>query len=265
MPGRKYSSGSEYRYGAANGQEKSTEINDNSYTADYWILKLNATGGIIWQNTINGEDVDNCFDIAETYEHNIVITGHSKSMSQYDKEEKFIHESPMATYYSHFDQNDYDYWVTTLNASGELIWQNTIGGNMNDYATSVSLTPSGQILIGGYSSSFISADKSADPNGFPEEIDMLTDYPYSGIFGDYDFWIVLMEPDGCVPSTETCNSNDDNCNGLIDEGVVETISISAGGPIIFCQGGNVLLTATYSGATVPVSYTHLTLPTSDLV
>jgi len=36
MPGRKYSSGSEYRYGAANGQEKSTEINDNSYTADYW-------------------------------------------------------------------------------------------------------------------------------------------------------------------------------------------------------------------------------------
>ena len=224
-----------------------TEI---SYTADYWILKLNATGGIIWQNTINGEDVDNCFDIAETYEHNIVITGHSKSMSQYDKEEKFIHESPMATYYSHFDQNDYDYWVTTLNASGELIWQNTIGGNMNDYATSVSLTPSGQILIGGYSSSFISADKSADPNGFPEEIDMLTDYPYSGIFGDYDFWIVLMEPDGCVPSTETCNSNDDNCNGLIDEGVVETISISAGGPIIFCQGGNVLLTATYSGATV---------------
>ena len=74
--------------------------------------------------SINGEDVDNCFDIAETYEHNIVITGHSKSMSQYDKEEKFIHESPMATYYSHFDQNDYDYWVTTLNASGELIWQN---------------------------------------------------------------------------------------------------------------------------------------------
>ena len=35
MPGRKYSSGSEYRYGF-NRQEKSTEINDNSYTAEFW-------------------------------------------------------------------------------------------------------------------------------------------------------------------------------------------------------------------------------------
>lgn len=35
MPGRTLNSSS-YRYGAANGQEKSTEINENSYTADYW-------------------------------------------------------------------------------------------------------------------------------------------------------------------------------------------------------------------------------------
>ncbi|MBK9457386.1 MAG: hypothetical protein IPO24_18265 [Bacteroidetes bacterium] len=33
-------------------------------------------------------------------------------------------------------------------------------------------------------------------------------------------------------------------------GITETIAISAGGPTTFCQGGNVLLTATYSGATV---------------
>ncbi|MBK7442831.1 MAG: FG-GAP repeat protein [Bacteroidetes bacterium] len=49
---------------------------------------------------------------------------------------------------------------------------------------------------------------------------------------------------------ELCNSLDDNCNGLIDDGISETISISAGGPISFCQGGSVLLTATYSGASV---------------
>ncbi len=38
MPGRKcQSSGNApYRYGAANGQEKSTEINENSYTAEFW-------------------------------------------------------------------------------------------------------------------------------------------------------------------------------------------------------------------------------------
>ena len=36
MPGRKYTNGgSSYRYGF-NGQEKSTEINDDSYTAEFW-------------------------------------------------------------------------------------------------------------------------------------------------------------------------------------------------------------------------------------
>ena len=35
MPGRTFNS-SEYRYCAANGQEKSTEINENSYTAEFW-------------------------------------------------------------------------------------------------------------------------------------------------------------------------------------------------------------------------------------
>jgi RHS repeat-associated protein len=35
MPGRSFSSGSKYRYGF-NGQEKSTEINESSYTAEFW-------------------------------------------------------------------------------------------------------------------------------------------------------------------------------------------------------------------------------------
>jgi hypothetical protein len=35
MPGRIFNS-SLYRYGAANGQEKSTEIHENSYTAEFW-------------------------------------------------------------------------------------------------------------------------------------------------------------------------------------------------------------------------------------
>ena len=51
-------------------------------------------------------------------------------------------------------------------------------------------------------------------------------------------------------SEEVCNGLDDDCNGIVDDGLTETISISAGGPIIFCQGGNVILTATFTGATV---------------
>ena len=40
---------------------------------------------------------------------------------------------------------------------------------------------------------------------------------------------------------------DDNCNGLIDDDVIETISISPAGPTTFCQGNSVILNATTSG------------------
>ncbi|MFI5170965.1 MAG: FG-GAP-like repeat-containing protein [Chitinophagales bacterium] len=56
--------------------------------------------------------------------------------------------------------------------------------------------------------------------------------------------------DFCVAVAETCNSLDDDCNGSIDDDIIETINISADDPTIFCQGGSVLLTATYSGTSV---------------
>ena len=51
-------------------------------------------------------------------------------------------------------------------------------------------------------------------------------------------------------SYEICNTFDDDCDGSIDEDIPITITIAADAPTTFCQGGNVLLTATYSGATV---------------
>ncbi len=51
-------------------------------------------------------------------------------------------------------------------------------------------------------------------------------------------------------STEICNSLDDDCDGTTDEEITESISISAGGATTFCQGGNVLLSAIYSGVTI---------------
>ncbi|MBK8341879.1 MAG: T9SS type A sorting domain-containing protein [Bacteroidetes bacterium] len=51
-----------------------------------------------------------------------------------------------------------------------------------------------------------------------------------------------------IPSIELCNSIDDNCNGIIDEDITASITVSAGGPTTFCSGGSVLLFATtYTG------------------
>ncbi|MFI5172726.1 MAG: T9SS type A sorting domain-containing protein, partial [Chitinophagales bacterium] len=112
----------------------------------------------------------------------------------------------------------------------------TIGGNNNDFLYSIQQTIDGGYILGGYSYSPISGDKTEGNMGAGSS------------FADY--WVVKLEGPGCIPTTELCNSLDDNCNGLIDDGITETISIAAGGPTTFCQGGNVLLTATYSGVSV---------------
>jgi hypothetical protein len=81
--------------------------------------------------------------------------------------------------------------------------------------------------------------------------------------GAYDSGVFLKSNSisvGCVSAPEICNSLDDNCNGIIDDGITETISISAGGPTTFCQGGSVLLTAIYSGATVQWKRNGVNIP-----
>ncbi len=59
---------------------------------------------------------------------------------------------------------------------------------------------------------------------------------------------------------EICNGFDDDCDAIIDEDIIETVSIIASGPTTFCQGGSVLLTATYTGAMVQWKMDGVNIP-----
>ena len=184
---------------------------------DYWVVKLNSSGVIEWQNTIGGSSDDYLLSLQQTTDDGYILGGYSISGISGDKTETSL--------------GGYDYWVVKLNNSGAIELQNTIGGIGNDYLRSLQQTTDDGYILGGYSISGISGDKTETSLGF------------------YDYWVVKLEGD-CTPITEICNTLDDNCNGLIDDGVVETISISAGGATTFCQGGSVILTASHSGTSL---------------
>ena len=121
-----------------------TEANIGSY--DYWILKLDSLGNIMWQNTIGGTSSDILNDIIQTKDEGYILAGSSSSEITGDKIEGNLGET--------------DYWVVKLDSLGNITWQNTIGGNRHDGLYSIKNTLDGGYILAGYSKSDMSVDKT---------------------------------------------------------------------------------------------------------
>ncbi len=133
---------------------------------DYWIVKVNSTGIIQWQNTIGGSSSDELTSIRQTTDGGYILGGFSSSNISGDKTENCI--------------GGWDYWIVKVDSLGVVQWQNTIGGNGNEQLNDVQLTFDGGYVLGGWSESNISGDKTENSKG------------------DRDFWIVKVDSLGVI-------------------------------------------------------------------
>ncbi|SRX55878.1 T9SS type A sorting domain-containing protein [Aequorivita sp. CIP111184] len=138
---------------------------------DYWALKLDSNGIIVWQNTIGGVDLDQLNDILVLSNGNYILGGNSNSNASGDKSEN--------------SNGSDDYWIVNLNALGDIVWENTIGGNDGDYLKFLVQKDSETILVGGNSFSGISGDKSESSRG------------------EQDLWILTLGLSGNILSQKT--------------------------------------------------------------
>lgn len=145
-------------YSASNISGDKTENSQGVF--DYWVIKLDGGGNIIWQNTIGGDSDDFLESIAQTLDGEYICGGRSQSNISGDKIEN--------------SQGGYDYWVLKLDALGNILWQNTIGGSNSDELYSISPISDGEYICGGYSFSNISGDKTENVQGY------------------WDFWVVKL-------------------------------------------------------------------------
>ena len=149
------------------------------HTKDYWVVKLNSTGDIEWQNTIGGTGDDYIQAIRQTPDGGYILGGYSFSKISGDKTE--------------FNIGGSSYWIVKIDAVGNIMWQNTIDGVNEDKLTSLDLTADGGYILGGYSKSGISGEK--------------TEACFNNSF---DYWIIKVSATGNPEWQNTIGGNNDD-------------------------------------------------------
>jgi len=128
-------------------------ISVNKGERDYWIVKLNNYGTILWQNTFGGSLVDQPNSIIETGDEGCIVAGLSNSD---DGDVEGSHGSG-------------DSWIIKLSSSGVLQWQKRLGGSQPDDARVIIHTADDGYLVTGSTWS-IDGDVSGNNPGRNQEI-----------------------------------------------------------------------------------------------
>ncbi|WP_452228886.1 T9SS type B sorting domain-containing protein [Lacinutrix sp. MEBiC02404] len=148
------------------------DVSVNKGSADYWIFKIDSLGNLQWEKTFGGTGYDFCRKVEETFDGNFIVTGYSNSN---DGDVTGAH-------------GNYDFWVLKLNASGNIMWKNAIGGSDIDISTSIVETTDNGYLVSG---------KSDSSDG-----DRL---PLQGISNGS--WVVKLDINGVITWKQSWNNN----------------------------------------------------------
>ena len=101
-----------------------------------------------WDHRYGGSGFENLFSIQKTADGGFILGGYSDSPVSGDKSEP--------------GWGGDDYWIMKVNSNGFKQWNKRYGGTDHDEFTAVIQTKDGGYILGGYSRSDISGDKSQD-------------------------------------------------------------------------------------------------------
>jgi hypothetical protein len=133
---------------------------------DYWIVKTDSLGNKEWDKDFGGADFDLLFSLQQTSDGGYILGGYSYSGISGDKTQPL------------WGTAGSDYWILKLDSLGNKQWDKDFGGTYDDFLGSIQQTADGGFILGGYSSSGISGDKTQPT------------------WGSTDYWIVKTDSSG---------------------------------------------------------------------
>ncbi len=249
------------------GYTISSAFGDN----DFFIMKLNGSGNVVWSNLYGGSGNDQAVSMIKTSDGNFVICGTSTSFSgTYDPFALKIDQNGniiwnnlyrwwnedygtniiqtddggflLTGYSNSFSLGGYDVIALKLDQSGIRMWYRVYGGSENDYCTSAAISPDGGYMLAGYTFSYGVAGEGYIVKTYGDGV-----YRWSKTYGGAGFdniKDIQKVSNGFIASGSTSSF------GLVDEDAMvfnidnqdgyvywtKTFDGNAGGPSTFIKG-----------------------------
>jgi len=243
----------------------------NSFGAgnyDFWLIKTDANGNMMWNQTYGGTDYDGAQSVVQTSDGGYALAGRTDS----------------------FGAGRFDFWLVKTDANGNMMWNQTYGGTERDLAYSLVQTSDGGFALAGYTESFGAGDYDywlvkTDANGNMmwnqtyggTDLDEATSlvqtsdegYALAGSANSFDnggVWLVKTDVSGNMMWNRTHGRPSSETSQLSAQSVVET---SDGGYALTGIGdydfwliktdanGNMLFYQTYAGTQWYEAYTQV--------
>lgn len=123
---------------------------NSTLPTDFWIVKLDMNGSIIWDKEYGGSSFEKPFSIHQTSDNGYIVAGYASSL---DGDVGFNHYST-------------DCWVMKLNSFGNIVWKKVLGGFGDEkFHSIIQTTDGGYIAVGNTNSVTGNGDISFNHGG----------------------------------------------------------------------------------------------------
>ena len=158
---------------AGYSQSSDGDVSGNNGDRDYWVVKTDTGGNIVWEKVLGGSSIDEAHSIQQLSDGGFIVAGYAASI---DGDVSGNH-------------GGYDYWMVKLDSAANAIWKYCFGGMQNDQPFSVQQTTDGGFIVVG---------QSGSNNG-----------DVSGNHGGYDFWMLKLDKEANLEWQKSLGGSND--------------------------------------------------------
>lgn len=173
------------------------DISDTRGSYDFWIVKVDHNGNLLWERSFGGTGIEISQDIDKTGDGGYVVAGHT-----------FSSDVDISKH-----NGESDVWLVKTDSTGNLVWEKTYGGALFDAAQAVSASKDGgYIIVGNSKSRDIDVTENAGENDmWVFKTDRNGEIVWQKTFGgsglDFGFDVLETENGGIVLIGETASAD----------------------------------------------------------